>query len=89
MPAEQSWGRIVVVDRDGEPARYRLLGPGRPTVDTVALLARLALVAKRLGGRLNVEDACPDLRALLELAGLAVEMQRQAEGGEEPLGFER
>jgi hypothetical protein len=88
MPADRLWGRIVVVDRLGEADRLWLLGPGRPTIDTVGLLALLALAAKRLGGWLAVDDACPELQALLELAGLAVEMEREPEGREQPLGLE-
>ncbi len=41
--------------------------------DAVALdaLARLALVARRCGYRLIVQDASPDLAGLIELAGLS------------------
>jgi hypothetical protein len=85
MAADRQWGQVVLVGPHGGTGRYVLSGPGHPTIDTVGLLARLALVAKRLGGRLAVEEACPELRELLEFAGLGVEVQRETEGGKEPL----
>jgi hypothetical protein len=87
MPADQLWGRIVVVRRHGGTDRYPLSGPGRPTIEVVGLLARLALDAKRRGDRLRLEDASRELLELLELAGLPVEVERQAEEGEQPLGL--
>ncbi len=42
-----------------------------PDAGTVEALARMQLTAKRLGGSLKVRDACPDLRDLLDLAGLS------------------
>ena len=41
------------------------------TVATVDALARLQLVAKRAGGRIRLRHASPQLRALLDLVGLA------------------
>lgn len=82
---------------------------GRPVVcdvgalgmpDAVALdaLARLQLTAQRLGHRVRLRDASPELRALLARAGLCdvvppesssvVESQGQPEDGEEPRGVE-
>ncbi|WP_229924608.1 STAS domain-containing protein [Streptomyces sulfonofaciens] len=55
-------------------------------LDAVELLARLELAARRAGGRIRIRDAAPDLRALLSLAGLRFETEREAEGGEEPGG---
>ena len=52
-------------------------------------VARLALLAGRLEGRIALADVSPSLRALLELAGLELEMEGQAELGEEPLGIKR
>ncbi|GGU36136.1 STAS domain-containing protein [Streptomyces lavendofoliae] len=43
----------------------------RPDLATVDALARLRLTARRLGHRMAVRGAGPELRALLELAGLA------------------
>lgn len=43
----------------------------RVDIGTVDVLARVALTARRLHCELELCDASPDLRALLELAGLA------------------
>lgn len=64
----------------------------RPHVGTVGSLARLGLVARRLGFRLQVRESPRELRELLVFAGLAetlgVEPERQAEEREETLGVE-
>ena len=81
------WCRVTVVGPDGaELATYVLDGPGAPDMGTVDDVARLALMAGRLGGGTVLSDVSPALQALLELAGLQAEVQRQAELGEEPLG---
>jgi hypothetical protein len=62
-----------------------------PDIGTVDALARMALTARRLGRDVELRRARPDLRELLELAGLgrlAVEVRRQAEEREEALGVE-
>jgi hypothetical protein len=86
-------------------ARLRALAAGegveRVACDVSALaaelaavdaLARLALVARRVGCPLRVRRASPELRDLVEFCGLTerlgVELQRQPEEGEEPLGLE-
>jgi hypothetical protein len=89
MDADELWCRITVFGPDGsELLRSALGGPGRPDVGTVDDVARLALHAVRLGGTLAITDLSPDLRALLDLAGLVVEVEGQAEGGEEALVVE-
>ena len=93
------------------PGRIVLLAPGEMEVASWPLpdrdpadlavadeLARLQLSAKRLGCSIRLEDACPRLTALLDLAGLAgaipsltgrwpepasVEVGGEPEGGEE------
>ena len=55
-------GRVVVCDVGV------ILDPDLATVDA---LARLALDARRAGCRIRLRQACPDLRNLLALAGLA------------------
>jgi ABC-type transporter Mla MlaB component len=62
-----------------------------PDMGTVDALARMALTARRLGRHVELRRARPDLRELLELAGLgrlAVEVRRKAEEREEPGGVE-
>jgi hypothetical protein len=58
----------------------------------VDALARLGLVARRLGCPLRVRRASPELRDLVALCGLTerlgVECERQPEQREEPLGVQ-
>ncbi|MBQ0828517.1 STAS domain-containing protein [Streptomyces tagetis] len=69
----------IVVDLGG------LAPPGLGTVD---LLARLELTARRAGGRIRLRDPDPTLRALLDLAGLRFETERQPEQREPPRGVQ-
>jgi hypothetical protein len=83
------WCRVLVVGADHTAlARHQLGGPGLPDIGAVDDVARLALLAGQLGGRIVLSDVSPALHALLELAGLRVEMEWEAEGGEEPLGVQ-
>ncbi len=79
--------RIVVAGRTALVC-HELGGPGLPDLGAVDEVARLALLAGRLGGRIILSDVSPAMRSLLELAGLGVEVERETEGGEEPLGVE-
>jgi len=66
-----------MVGPDGVALASNVLeGPVAPDMSAVDHVARLALMAKRLGGGVVLTEVCPDLRALLELAGLGVEMER-------------
>jgi hypothetical protein len=79
----------MVVGPDGaELAHVVLEGPGAPDLAAVDDVARLTLAAGRLGGEITLLDLSPAMGALLELAGLGVEMEGQAELGEEPLGVQ-
>ncbi len=42
----------------------------RPDAETIDVLARMQLTARRLGGRLTLRGACGELRDLLMLSGL-------------------
>jgi hypothetical protein len=87
MTDVQVWCRVTIVGPDGSQLSRRALeGPGNPDVGTVDELARLALLARRLGGGVVLADVSPTLGALLDLAGLRFEVKGQVEGGEEPLG---
>jgi hypothetical protein len=68
---------------------YVLGRAGAPDLGTVDEVARLALMARRIGGTTVITDVSPALWALLELAGLRAEMEGQAELGEEPLGAQQ
>jgi hypothetical protein len=89
MPQE-SWCRLTVVGSDrSELASGVLQGTGRPDIGTVDDVARLAVLARRLGGALVLAEVTPALLALLELAGLPVQMEGEPEGGEQPLGIDQ
>ena len=59
---------------------------------TVEVLARLQLVARRLGCELQVRHASPDLQCLIEFTGLSevlgLEPGREPEQREDPLGVQ-
>jgi hypothetical protein len=77
---------MTLVDPDGNTLAAGVLeGPTAPDIDTVDDVARLALMAKRLGCGLILHDVSPDLRTLIELTGLVVEMQGEPERGKEAL----
>jgi hypothetical protein len=90
MDDAKLWCRVTIVGPDGEEmASVALEGAGFPDLGAVDEVARLALFAGRLGGDISLSDVSPALRALLVLAGLPVQMEGQAELGEQPLGVER
>lgn len=62
-------GLVLVVD-DVEVAAWRLAGPARTDLAVVDALARLQLVARRLGYSIRFCNPTPELCELLELAGL-------------------
>ncbi len=77
------------MDVDGRELASRVLeGPGAGSLAAVDTVARLTLLARRLGGDVLLEDLSPRMRELLDLAGLCLETQGQAEAGEEPLRVE-
>jgi hypothetical protein len=64
-------------------------GPGSPGLGAVDDVARFALLATRLGGSITLAQVSSAMRELLELAGLCVEMEGQAELGEQPSGIQQ
>jgi hypothetical protein len=65
-----------MVGPDGVALASGLLeDPAAPDMSVVDDVARLALMAKRLGGSILLTEVSADLRALLELAGLGLEME--------------
>jgi len=89
MDADELWCRVTVLGPDGSELVHGVLaGPGRPDLATVDDVARLALHAVRLGGVLAITDLSPDLRSLLDLAGLGIQVAGEPEGGEEALAVE-
>jgi hypothetical protein len=80
------WGVARISDARGTVlAEWVLQGPGHPGLRAVDVIARLALMARRRGAVLTVAEASAELCQLLELCGLPVDVQRQAESGEEAL----
>lgn len=71
--------RVVVCD-------VGALGPAG--LGAVELLARLQLAARRAGGRVRLRDPDPGLRALLDLVGLAFEVEGEPEQREPALDVE-
>lgn len=59
-----------------------------PCIEAVDYIAVLQLGLKRAGYELRLANVRDDLRELLELCPLGVEMERQAEQREEPGGVE-
>jgi len=84
------WCRVTLIGPDGTELAWReLAGPGAPDLAAVDQVARLALLARRLEGHIAVRDVSSSLRELLELAGLPVEMEGQAELGKETLRIQQ
>src|ERR1700686_2173930 len=89
MAAVGVWCRITVVGPGGVTvARSVLRGPGAPDLGAVDDVARLTLLAQRSGVAVVLTEVAPALSALLELAGLGVEVEGQAELREEALGVQ-
>jgi len=98
------WARMVVAAADGTRLTFLLTGDGPPDLAVVEALARFALMARRAGDRVWLEDVSPALGDLLDLAGLREalvgppgppapeplggQVVRQAERGEQVLGVQ-
>jgi len=82
------WGRVRILGPDGTArVRVPVMGRARPDLATIDRVGRLVLLARRTGGDAVLEASAP-LADLVALAGLPVEVERQPEGGEEPLWIE-
>jgi hypothetical protein len=62
---------VLVVDGDVELAAWRLDRPERIDLSVIDALARMQLLAQRCGLAIRVRNPCQELRALLDLVGLA------------------
>ena len=90
MMATERWCRVTMVGADGTAlAGATLEGSRAPDLAAVDDLARLALEAKRRGGGVRLSEVSPALRALLDLAGLVVEVEGEAEGGDKTLRIQQ
>jgi hypothetical protein len=89
MGSARLWCRVGFVRIDGTELFVRRFdGVGPPDISLVDELARLVLLAGRLGVEIVVTELADELRELLELTGLVVEVQGQAKAKEEPLRLE-
>jgi hypothetical protein len=89
MAVSRRWCRVTVVDSTGAVTGEHVFeGSGNPDLEAVDRVGRLALSATRLGGFVVVSDLSSEMRELLELAGLPVEMERESELRKEPLGVQ-
>jgi len=85
----ERWCRVTVFGPDGGVLSDQVLqGRGAPDLGAVDEIARQTLRATRIEGRIAISDVSPEMEELLELAGLGVEVKRQAELGEESLGIQ-
>jgi hypothetical protein len=90
MDERRRWCVARISRPDGTVlAEWALSGPGRADLRAVNAIARLALLARRAGGVLTVADESGELGGLLELCGLEIQVQRQAEGREQPRRVQR
>jgi ABC-type transporter Mla MlaB component len=86
--------RVLLKERQPAVVVCDVAGLSGADIETVEILARLQLTARRLGGEVSLRRASVELRELLDLAGLrgivpcpvpsALETRRQAEEREEP-----
>ena len=80
---------VVLLCGRSEVARWPLRGSGRPDLGLVDHLAQVQLAARRLGCRIELHHAGPELAELLDLVGLTAvlglgrQVLGQAEGGEQ------
>ena len=96
MVKAKLWCQVTIVGPEGEEiAHCRLEGCGDPNIAAVDDVARLVLLASRLGGETVITDLSAELRALLELTGLRsqldglrVEVEGQTELREKALGIQ-
>jgi hypothetical protein len=73
----QLWCQMALIGPGGTVlATRRLCGAGDPGIQAVEDVARLALAAARLGGRVVVTEVSPEMTELLEFSGLGVEVER-------------
>ncbi len=86
----EAQARIVLTRGGAEIASWPLEPSGRVGLELVDALARLRLVAQRLGCSIQVRDAWPALTDLLDLVGLhELRCSSVLEPGGEPEGGEQ
>ena len=89
MADDRPWYRLLVTPEDGTVRSWE--GPRSatgPDMGAIDVLARVVLEMRRRGWQVCMVDVAPEMCELVELAGLPVEVRRQAEEREEALGVE-
>jgi len=87
MVSFQTWCRVTWVGPGGVAiARCLLEGAGTPGLWAVDTVCRLALATSRQGGSIMLTEVSPAMRSLLDLAGLAFEVEGETELGKQALG---
>ncbi|HEX6477181.1 MAG TPA: hypothetical protein VF005_07875 [Acidimicrobiales bacterium] len=71
MPRRHRDAMVVLARGDVELATWPLWWQGRPGLEAVDELARLQLMAGRLGCSIRLRSACVELCELLDLVGLS------------------
>jgi hypothetical protein len=75
MGPPEVWGRLRIVADDGSAlGTWEIESCCRPDIGSVDKVARLQLLAIKLTGRVVFDEISPELRELVELAGLVVDM---------------
>lgn len=89
MEPPRVWCRISTLSGDGRTREEWVIeGGDGPDLAVVDRIARRVLAASRAGGRVVLDELAPELRELLDLVALrvdldgTVEVQREAELGE-------
>lgn len=71
MGVSSRWCRFWLLDEQGSVVAAGVVAGGlEPDLETVSLIARLSLMAKRAGRTLEIGDASRELLDLLELTGV-------------------
>jgi hypothetical protein len=83
---EGSRTTVVLADGDTRMAVVHVVGPQPPDLTVVSAVARLRLMALRMGWTVRIENPCFHLCELLELTGLSDVLlaPRQRRPGDEP-----
>jgi hypothetical protein len=70
VPRPEGDAIVVLAVGGTEVTSWPLAGSSRPDLGVIDALARLALTARRLGWRIELRDAGPELLGLIQFVGL-------------------
>ena len=69
---------MTVIDREGTELVWAVGGEGTPDLVAVDAVARFALLVRRGGAVIELSDLSPEMRELLDISGLEVELRPRA-----------